>query len=488
MELTTILGINNTNVADFVSKVKKRERKIKYGKDKTLTISDCLKMYDPNQHDVFDPTLRKDKIIYVPDPAAMADAGEGAKELPLQPQTAYVVRSSNPMQRLIVSRANAFLTGNPIDFISNPNTDKEKDLIAVLKRFWDNNKLDYKNNKIGKTMMSETHVAEIWYVSEVDKTNNDYTGLNFNNNGLTARVKIVAKSLGHDLYPIYDRLGDLIAFVVGYVEIDEDDKKTQVYEVYTATMNFIIRETEGAYTVEPKANLIGKIPVIYYPQDAPEWLDVQKNIERSEDLVSNFGDTNDYYSSPTTVVKGEVAGFSKKGERGKILELEENAEVDLLEWSNSAEAVKLERDILKEIILQGTQTPDISFESMKGLGNFSGVALKMLFFDASLKVKDKAETYGEGLQRRINLLKTIIAKFDNSFEAVVSLQIKPKIEPYMPENLEERINLLTTATEGKPILSQKTAVNLNPLVDDKESELKALEEQAKSEVSSQFEQ
>lgn len=53
--------------------------------------------------------------------------------------------------------------------------------------------------------------------------------------------------------------------------------------------------------------------------------------------------------------------------------------------------MKLEIDTLLRMIYTITQTPDISFDTVKGIGAVSGVALKLLFMDAHLKVQDKTK-------------------------------------------------------------------------------------------------
>ena len=44
-------------------------------------------------------------------------------------------------------------------------------------------------------------------------------------------------------------------------------------------------------------------------------------------LRSNFSDTNAYHADPTTVVKGKINGFSKKGQSGRVLEIGTDADV-----------------------------------------------------------------------------------------------------------------------------------------------------------------
>ena len=86
------------------------------------------------------------------------------------------------------------------------------------------------------------------------------------------------------------------------------------------------------------------------------------------------------------------------------------AEAQYLSWANAPESVKLEIDTLLRMIYTITQTPDISFDTVKGLGAISGVALQLLFMDAHLKVQDKNEIFSEYLQRRVNVLKAYMAE------------------------------------------------------------------------------
>jgi len=44
----------------------------------------------------------------------------------------------------------------------------------------------------------------------------------------------------------------------------------------------------------------------------------------------------------------------------------------------------------------------------------------------------------------------------------------------LPENLKETIEILTEATAGKAVMSQKTAMGKNPLVEDVEAEMEQI--------------
>ena len=151
-------------------------------------------------------------------------------------------------------------------------------------------------------------------------------------------------------------------------------------------------------------NPLGKIPVIYTTQGQSEWHDVQGLIERLETLLSNFADTDDYHASPKIFVTGTVRGFAKKGEAGAIIEADQGATAQYLSWAQAPESVRLEIDTILSFIYTLTQTPNISFDNVKGLGAVSGVALEFLFTDAHLKVQDKMEYLDDYLTLRNNII------------------------------------------------------------------------------------
>jgi SPP1 family phage portal protein len=416
----------------------------------TDTILTYQKQYDSKQHDVTNKTLRQDKTVET-------DNGTTA---------VAVARLPIPFQKKIVSLAAAFLCGNPIELSAAPADQSEIDFMTVVRRAWKDNKLDYESKKLAKLMMSETEVAELWYTEAVEPgywkgTINDKPAVKFR-----LRMKIIANKYGDSLYPVFNSAGDMIAFGRSY-QLKVENKKEDHFDVYTISNVYKnVKIDGGAWTSTPEPNPIGKIPVIYYSQEFPEWNDVQEMIDRLEKLISNHADTNDYFGSPMVFVQGEITGFAKKGEQGKVLEGKNGATAEYLSWDQSPESVKLEYNNLRSLIFDMTDTPDISIEQMKSLGTYSGIALKMLFLGAHLKASEKEETFGKGIQRRINFIKAALAVINVELEKVTTLIIEPKFEYYLPKNYEETINLLSTATGGQATMSQETAVTLNPLVKD----------------------
>ena len=162
-----------------------------------------------------------------------------------------------------------------------------------------------------------------------------------------------------------------------------------------------------------------------------------------------------------------------------MIEGDEGATAQYLSWAQAPEAVKLEIETLLRMIYTITQTPDISFDSVKGLGAISGVALKLLFMDAHLKVRDKREIFDDYLQRRLSIIQAFLAKMnakDSAFAAACeSLTIEPEIVPFMIDDEQAQVNLLMSATGQKAIVSRKTAVQQLGWVNDTEAELEQIE-------------
>ena len=396
------------------------------------------KQYDPAEHDIHDTVLRPDKIVK-PDKDTTTSKP--------------VARLSMPFQKLIVDRAAAFLVGDGLKLVADPGSDADAAMYEAVVKAWHDAKCDYKTRQMARTWMSSTEVAEYWYIDKKPQL----------------RMQVWSYSSGDSLYPYFDEFGDMQAFGRGY-KIDT----TNYLDVWTAdTVQGYQSKSDNWELVTDGPNLLGKIPVVYYHRDETEWADVQPLIDRYEKMISNFADANDYFASPLVFVKGQITGFAEKGEQGKMITGEEGADVRYITWDQAPEAIRLEKETLQELIYTMTQTPDISFQQMKGLGaSVSGVALKLMFLDAALKSLRHQEEFGEGGQRRINIMKQAVMLIDPSIKS--ELRIMPEFVFYMPGNDEELIRTLVSGTGGRAVMSRKTAIENNPFVLNAEKEMEDL--------------
>jgi hypothetical protein len=428
--------------------------------------------YEPYTHDIMDPAKRMDKMVN-------DEAGNLTG-------TIKVARLPVPIQKKIVLTAAAFLGVPTLE--ANDDQQPETDLLTAVQDTWRANKLDYSFKTIAKIVMSEKACAELWFTKDVGEVYGEGYDLDSN---LRLSMKILARSRGDEMYPVFDEYDNMIAFGRGYKVLDENAKLVQHFDIYTAEQIYYSKNVNGVwlwgwvgaagieyttdFTSEP--NVLGKIPVVYYWQPCTEWQDVQRLIDRYETQLSNLADTNDYFGSPIILASGKVISFSKKGESGKLLEMDSGADVRYLTWDQTPESQKMEIEELKNNIYSYTHTPDITFEKIMGLGYFSTVALKTLFTDAHFKAADKEEIFGMGLQRRINFIKKALTVLDKKLVPGLSLDIRPKFEYYLPKNITEEIDRIVTAV-GAGILSKETAVDLNPMVSDADSELQRIKDEA----------
>ncbi|MBO9660417.1 MAG: phage portal protein [Chitinophagaceae bacterium] len=423
------------------------------------------KELDPTLHEVQDPVIRKKKPVKY---TVLDDNNNESIQTRYEDPT----RISIPLEKLIVKRAASFLFGNKVKI----ETDKQDSrLKQVVEKMLAANKQIGLNKKAARTLFSCTEVAEYWYMVDAETA----TRYGIPNNDSKVKVALFDPLKGDELYPYFDDYGDLIAFTRSYKKKNDDGVEASYMQTWTAER--IIKFKRGASGWEEESNVenvLKKIPIVYGSQDQVEWADSIWARVRLEKLLSNFGDTNDYHHAPKWVVKGEVKGWSSKGEPGAILEIENEGDASLVAWNQAPESVKLEIDKLFQIAYAMTQTPDISFDAVKGLGSAaSGNSLRMLFLDPHLKVEEHLEEFDPYLERRLSILKAFAVVMDDTLkDEVESTELTPVVTPYMVDDTETTLNNINLA-KSTSILSRNTAVRLNPLVSNAEEEIEMLDKE-----------
>ena len=434
-----------------------REKVFIYGEGLEKYFEICDNEYDIKLHAINDTSIRPNKVITM---------DSGTMQSP-------VTRIPVPYQKKIVELATTFLLGNPVTISAKPLNDTETNMLNMLTKVWNDNKLDYEGQKLAESVFRLTECAELWYAEEAPP---DYwKGTPIEGSKTRLRYMLLSRLKGDALYPVFNSKGDMIAFGRQYT-LRVNGEPEMHFDIYTDTQNyFSVKQTStgaaSGWDVKPEVNILGKIPVVYYYKKYTEWHDVQPMIDRYEKSVSNHGDNNDYFGSPMIVVKGAIKGFAKKGEAGKLLELENGAEAAYLESNTAPESIKLEQDNLKDLIHDMSDTPHISFEEVQGIGKLSGIALKLLFMGAHMKASKNETVIGLGFQRRLNFLKTALTKISVKLEPALAMSVKPVFDFFLPKDDEAYVNMLNVATGAKATLSQKTAVGLSPLVSDPDAEL-----------------
>lgn len=405
-----------------------------------------------------------------------------------QTGTKKVNRISAPFQKKIVNTAVVFGFGNEVELVKSHFEEKSEEemVFNAVKKILDDNKTATFNRKVARECYRATEVAEVWYYEKTE-THEEY-GFPCD---YKIRVKLLTPWNGENLYPHFDSYDKLKAFVRSFAV-----GKEEYLDVYTSSEYQRYKKVDGFWEEDKVADkdneipvyldlskTINKIPVIYTSQEGAEWSDVQTDIERLELLFSRHAEINDYHAAPKTFVEGELVSTPQAGEANGLLQGSIGSKAYILSWDHSPESIKLEISTRLSNIFKFTQTPDVSFESVKALNQISGVMLKMLFMDAHLKVLEKEEIWDEYYERRFNLLKTYVGKLLNPKleKASKNLSIKPKFNPYMIDDLKAKIDMLMTANGNKPVISQQKSVALGNLVENSQEEWEIIKAESEEE-------
>ena len=229
------------------------------------------------------------------------------------------------------------------------------------------------------------------------------------------KIIVLSYSKGYKLRPLFNKYGDMKAFAVGYYVKLATGEKQECWDIYTSETIYKCKKAVDVnesveWKVESEKNFIGKIPIIYYRQDKA-WAGVEERIERDEWLDSKNADCNEYFADPMLKISANVKnGLMDPKSSGKVIQVK--SKEDVFEYVTPPDASDMksqEKSALKESILMGTLTPDLSYENVKGLGAISGEAITKANILGYIKRLKNMEVYDELFNRDSNLLKAILA-------------------------------------------------------------------------------
>lgn len=405
-----------------------------------------------DQHEVFDRFKRKDNITY-PKPE-LDPAGKVISKGPAEID--YINRIGLAMQWLIIKRAVSFLFGNPVLVKYDAQTDAQKKFIQAFKAVLSENFEPALNRKVARNTFGYQEAAEYWYTVDAEDGFNDY---GFNTNRELKSV-VFCRENGDTIYPNINEYGEMEFFSRSFTR-KQGNLTFEYFETYTD--DEIVKWKRSSVSsvwmeYSRETVTIGRNPVNYISQRHHETKDVDGIIDRIEKSISNLGDINDRHTAPKIFVNGRIISFGQKGAANTILEGGKDTDAKYLSWDHAPDSFKIEVDFLIRQAFALTQTPDISFEAVKGIGTLSGVALKLLFLDAHLKVKDKEEIILPFLKTRDKILTAYLCEMNNAWKKDGRIPIRREIDPFMIADDLTQAQILQLATGAKPWMSQQQAI------------------------------
>ena len=309
-----------------------------------------------------------------------------------------------------------------------------------------------------------------------------YTNANGN---FQVNCKILSNSGEHQLYTLFNKYDKMVAFGDRYYARDLELNVVEHFDIYMKDKIYRCTRGNGSnnWTVVEKENPSHKIPIIYYSQEK-EWHGVERRIDRDEWLDSKGADTTEYFNDPYMKVSADVVGnrLADAEEVGKVMKV--NDKDSVFEFVAPPEAGDLqqnEKKNLKASILEGTFTPDFSYESIMGLGTLSGEAIRRMSLPGYIKRSMHQDTYNELIMRDLNLAKAILSDViylndSEKAQGIRRLNITFELtDPFIGalENNSEEIQAWRTSGA----MSVRTAVELNSHVKNKELEVERIFEE-----------
>lgn len=294
-------------------------------------------------------------------------------------------------------------------------------------------------------------------------------------------------------FPNFDKNGRLDAFLYRYHVKDIEGRTREEAKLWTAGKVYTIREAGGSWTMEEEENLFKLIPVVYAEVDAPTWEDIAPAMDAFEKRVSKVAETNDYFADPMLIIKGDIDP-PPSGQEGHVMIFPHGesgsgtpitGDAKYLSWNQEIGSTSKELEILQREMHGGISVPDLSFESLRGIGNLSGVARRFMLLETEIKREFNQRTFRPALKRCITVVKAGISNIVDIRlqKAMEEARYTVRFDSILPRDPSEDAHVLAIAGGGKAFNSLQTIVGRSPLTPqgDIEGELERLKEESEAE-------
>ena len=397
------------------------------------------KEYDPKHHPI------NDKSIY---PDVVTDAG-----------IEYVTRVSLNLQKLATKRMCALTVGIPPKRVYKPADEQQQQAADLIESIFEAQRINSLNRERLIPYFAACEVATLWYA--VAEEHEEYTVPS----SLKIRTRVFSPMKGHDLYPLFDEYGKMIAFSVGY-RVKRDKREISVFETFTKDLHIRWVQDGKGWTEELREKVTyGKIPVVYAKRDEPIWEGTSYLVYELEWSLSRNGNYLRKNSKPIlSIYADEEIEVGKEGSQDKefkgVFQFPQGSKLEYVTWAQSTETLNFHVDALRSWFFTQLQLPDWSYEKMSQQA-LSGESRKQMFTDAMTKVEDEAGEIRAFMEREINVVKAFSAIIAPSLEkAIKALRFKVVITPYTINDEKETINNLQAANGGKPLISHLESIEM----------------------------
>lgn len=354
----------------------------------------------------------------------------------------------------IIDLMQGMFVGKPISY-----TSVNKDYITEIQEIFNYNDEQDQNSELAKMAGIKGKAYEIIYVDEDGK-------IRFNEIDADNMIVVYDTSINPNM---------ILAIRLYSTTNIIDGKDKEYADVYTKTEIIKYENTSQGFTeVKRLDHYYGQVPVIEYLNndecigDFERVITIINAYEKSNsDTANDFEDFTDAFLVLAGMM-GTDSEDAKKLKEDKIIltDGEKQSAYWLIKNINDA-ALENYKNRLNDDIHKFAKVPDMSDDKFSG--NASGVALehKLLALEQVLSAKERK--FKRGLQKRIELITTILNIFDKGY---VYTDIDISFTRNKPVNVKEAVEI---AGMLRGFTSMSTALSELPQVDDPNLELKKIE-------------
>ncbi len=439
-------------------------RKIEYlKKGRKTPLPDAKSLmadWNPDRHEIVTDTVKypKIKITTELERDEYDENGNFVRKIPAKTKEVDPNRVAIPLEQSIVNIHVAFSVGNEPKMDCTPANDKEKGVLAAVKQIMKKVKMKYLNRKIVRSIFAEQEAALYWYAVQDDGF---WTKLISKIKGIFGDVKpkyklkaaIWSPFRGDKLYPFYDESGDMVAFSREYEKKDLNGNTKKCFMTIAPGQVIQWEAGAGGWQVNPAGTFthkFRKLPIIYGYIPEAIYRKIRHIRVRLEKLISEYADCIDYHFFPILMLFGDLDKLGGDA-RNRIAQLTgDGADAKYLTWNQSAEPIRVEWEKLYDQAYDLTDTPQISFTKLQGLGSaFSGVSFRFAFMGAHMAVANHGEVLGDFFQRNTNFLVSAVGDLNSSLEeASDTIDIETDLDPFMIDNDREKVETAVAAKAG----------------------------------------
>lgn len=435
------------------------------------TIPEDAINFEPELHKVVeDKTYRPDRKVEIPD-----GTPEPGQEQKYRTENKPVHRIPSATQKLIIdwSVDLALSAGVEIDCTPREGNATDPVMLAMVKKTLEDNKFDYLAMEIERLKQRFLTVMVVWYSEPAEEGYWDDIIPN-GSSKFKMRCTIMSPEDGDIIIPIRDQYKDMIGAARKYI-VKIDKKDVNKMDLFLSDKHMIFVESDGGWAIEKTTPIkYGKANFIIDEQKRTEWADVDKKIERLEEIDSDTADENQQSAFPILAATGEITAAQGGGANTrKTMQMEQGGDLKYVEAEGGQESVVNERKNLRTDVFIETATPDLKFEDISG--DLPGVTIEMMLLPSTNKARRKHKgSIGIFHQRNINFLKSAMSIINVNVKPSVSLVMKPKFNIELPKNKSE-IYANIVSLYGSGLISMKTAIEMLGTVTDVQAEMDAIE-------------